>query len=248
MKITFIHHSCFVVEIEDQVLVFDYFDGDRIEGYHFTGILPEFGRDQKLYFFASHSHKDHFDMNILKLVEQYPNIHFILSKDCKMTEKFMKRHGIPERAKECILYVTGETEYQLDAIKVETLRSNDAGVAFLVNVCGKNIYHAGDLNIWKFEGAGELINGKSEREYRFQIKKLADKHINAAFVVLDPRLGPYTNLGLSYFLRNVDADLVFPMHMWQKYEALTKYKKMCDNKLILERIADIWEENQCFEI
>ena len=29
MRVIFIHHSCFVVEMEDKVLIFDYFDGDK---------------------------------------------------------------------------------------------------------------------------------------------------------------------------------------------------------------------------
>ena len=29
MKITFVHHSCFVVELESHILVFDYFDGNK---------------------------------------------------------------------------------------------------------------------------------------------------------------------------------------------------------------------------
>ena len=40
MKVIFIHHSCFAVELDDKVLIFDYFDGDRVNGFHFTGKLP----------------------------------------------------------------------------------------------------------------------------------------------------------------------------------------------------------------
>lgn len=248
MKITFVHHSCFVVEIEDVALVFDYFDGDRVNGYHFTGHLPEFSPEQKIYFFASHSHQDHFDMDILKLVDRYPQATYILSKDCKMTDRFMKRHGIPEAAKSRIHYVTADNKYKMENLTVETLRSTDAGVAFLVTVCGKKIFHAGDLNNWKMEGVGELINGKMEREYKYEIRRLGDQHINVAFVVMDPRMGENTYLGFSYFMRNVDADLVFPMHTWQQFDVPEKYKKMCDNRLMLERIVDITHENQVFEL
>ena len=31
MQIIFIHHSCFLVELDDKVLIFDYFDGDKVE-------------------------------------------------------------------------------------------------------------------------------------------------------------------------------------------------------------------------
>ena len=95
---------------------------------------------------------------------------------------------------------------------------------------------------------GELINGKMERDYRHQIRKLEGEHINVAFVVLDPRLGEYTDLGFSYFMKNVEADYVFPMHMWQDYSAIEKYKQKCDNHLYTDRIMDIEKENQVFDM
>ena len=118
----------------------------------------------------------------------------------------------------------------------------------MVKTCGKTIYHAGDLHNWKMEHVGELINGKMERDYRHQIRKLEGEHINVAFVVLDPRLGEYTDLGFSYFMKNVEADYVFPMHMWQDYSAIEKYKKKCDNHLYTDRIMDIEKENQVFDM
>ena len=74
MKILFIQHSCFVVEIENKVLIFDWFDKARITGYAFQGILPEFSKEKEIYLFASHKHQDHFDLNALKWVEKYPKI------------------------------------------------------------------------------------------------------------------------------------------------------------------------------
>ena len=48
MQIIFIHHSCFLVELDDKVLIFDYFDGDKVEGMHFTGRLPSYEPDTKI--------------------------------------------------------------------------------------------------------------------------------------------------------------------------------------------------------
>ena len=62
MQIVFIHHSCFLVELDDKVLIFDYFDGSHVEGMHFTGKLPSYEPDTKIYMFASHSHKDHLSL------------------------------------------------------------------------------------------------------------------------------------------------------------------------------------------
>lgn len=35
------------MELDDKVLIFDYFDGDKVEGMHFTGKLPSYEPDTK---------------------------------------------------------------------------------------------------------------------------------------------------------------------------------------------------------
>lgn len=132
MRVTFVHHSCFVVELEEKILVFDYFGGERVNGYHFTGKLPEFDEEKPLYFFASHRHQDHFDLDILKLAEKYPNIHYILSKDIRLGANYLLRHGIPLSIKKKITFVVGNEHYTVDDMKIETLRSTDEGVAFYI--------------------------------------------------------------------------------------------------------------------
>lgn len=49
MQVIFIHHSCFLVEVDDLVLIFDYFGGDRVNGFHFTGKIPDYAPDTKIY-------------------------------------------------------------------------------------------------------------------------------------------------------------------------------------------------------
>ena len=106
-----------------------------------------------------------------------------------------------------------------------------------VNVRGVSIFHAGDLNDWKMEHVGELINGKQERTFRHEIRKLADKPVNFAFVPMDPRLGPYQTLGIDFVLKNTDAEFVFPMHMWQDYSAIREYKKHITNLGMADHIS-----------
>ena len=83
MKITYIHHSAFLVETESAYLLFDYFQGK----------LPEFSEEKPLYVFASHRHPDHFSKVIFDLEEKHPNIHYILAFDI-----WSKR--VPESCKE----------------------------------------------------------------------------------------------------------------------------------------------------
>ena len=49
MKVTFIYHSAFLVELERCSLLFDWYGGD----------LPKIDRTKPLYVFASHHHGDH---------------------------------------------------------------------------------------------------------------------------------------------------------------------------------------------
>lgn len=248
MKITFVHHSCFVVELEKQILVFDYFRGDRMTNYHFHGILPEFNHTKELYFFASHKHQDHFDLDILKLADQYPNIHYVLSKDIRLSDAYLLRYGISLSIREKITFVRGEADYTLGDIIVHTLRSTDAGVAFLVEAENKNIYHAGDLHNWKFEGDSADYHRNMESAYQRALQPLLNQHIHVAFVVLDGRLGPYTDLGLDYFVRHIHADVIFPMHMWQNYQVIAEYKGTQSGGTVSGQIMDVIEENQVFNL
>jgi L-ascorbate metabolism protein UlaG (beta-lactamase superfamily) len=232
------------VELDEKVLIFDWFDGSRIEGYQFCGTLPEYEPDTPVYVFASHKHKDHFDMDVLHLADKYRNIHFILSKDCKMTGNFLQKHGFSDGITDKITYVSAGAKYKVADLTIETLLSTDAGVAFYVECGGISLFHAGDLNDWKWEGAGDLINGSMQRAYRGQIKLLRNKKINLAFVPMDPRLGENQFLGIDYFMQHVDADYVFPMHMWQDYSGIAEYKKRITNQAMAERIVDIYHENQ----
>lgn len=260
MKVIFIHHSCFLVEVDEKVLIFDWFAGNRLTGYQFHGVIPEYEQSTPIYVFASHKHQDHFDMDVLRWADKYTNIHYILSKDCKMSSHFLEKHGFHTTKvigketdngtdiREKILYVGANEKYRLDDLSIETLRSTDVGVAFYVETNGAAFFHAGDLNNWKWEGAGELINGQMERAYKSQIKKLADKKIHLAFIPLDPRLEKHQDLGLDYFLHHTDADYIFPMHMWQDYSGIGEYKRKITNAALADRIVEITQENQVFEI
>lgn len=248
MQVIFIHHSCFLIEVDEKVLIFDWFDGDRMEGYHFGGVLPEYEPDTPVYVFASHKHRDHFDMDVLRWAKKYSDIHYIFSKDCKMSPHFLEKHGFSAEIAKKILYVSPCEKYKLDDLNIETLRSTDAGVAFYVETNGVGLYHAGDLNDWKWEGAGDLINGMMASNYRGQIRRLSNKKIHLAFVPADPRLGQYQFAGLDYFLEHTDADYVFPMHMWQDYAGIREYRRRISNAAMAERVVEIVHENQVFPI
>ena len=248
MQVVFIHHSCFLIEVDDKVLIFDYFDGNKVNGYTFTGKIPEYERDTKIYMFASHSHQDHYDMDILRWSEKYPNLKYIFSKDIRISPHFLTKHGIDPAVREKVLFVAADKKYELDGIKIRTFRSTDAGVAFYVDVNGACFFHAGDLNDWNWEGIGELTNASQTRTYHFQIRQLSKLPIHLAFVPMDPRLGANQYDGFDFFVKNTEAEYIFPMHMWQNYDGIKYYKGKISNSGMAERIVDISRENQVFLI
>ena len=194
MRVTYIGHSGFSVELESHILLFDYYEGT----------MPEFDPAKKLLVFASHSHPDHFNR---------------------------KRDEI----------TVGDT-------KVRSLRSTDEGVAFLIRCEDRTIYHAGDLNWWHWEEEDDAYNRMMRGDYQKEIETLAGEKIDLAFVVLDPRQEEQFCWGFDWFMRHTDTKIVFPMHMWKKYEVQDRLAGMEVSELYRDKIMRIREMGQTFEL
>ena len=68
-----------------------------------------------------------------------------------------------------------------------------------------------------------------------------------AFVVLDPRLEQHKFKGFDYFMKNVSAKYVFPMHCWQEFGIIDEYLSRISNPAFTGRIMRVEHENQIFE-
>jgi hypothetical protein len=223
MKVTYIEHSCFSVELQKVILIFDYYKGE----------LPKFDENKKIYVFSSHNHHDHFDISIFQLLKGYPNVKYIFSKDIKRKfgRKFFNKHGVEDDVYDEIEFININQNLEILDLKVDTLRSTDEGVAFIVTVEDKTIYHAGDLNLWWWSGRNESDNEKARENYEKEIEKIKNRHFDVAFVVLDPRQGEEFYLGFDYFMKNTDTDKVYPMHCWNDTSIIQKLKAMqCSEK------------------
>ena len=224
MKITFIEHSGFMVEMEQNVLLFDYYQGK----------IPSFDSSKTLYVFASHSHGDHYNPAIWKLKEKYNNVYYIFSDDIEDNEGAIVMK--PDEKKE----VAG--------IEIETLESNDMGVAFLVKAEGKTIYHAGDLNWWHWNGEPEEDNKYYKKTFQDEMKYLEGKKIDVAFMLLDPRQEDKYCWGMNYFLEHTDSKVVFPMHCFKHYNINHHYLNCEDGRRWKDIVKDITRAGQVFEI
>ncbi len=210
MKITYLSHSGFMIELRNKVLVFDYSDKEL-----------KIPAKKDVYFFVSHGHKDHFNTMIFSA--------------CKKA-KFIVEQGVSVSGIRDVVIVEANQSIAVDEIKIQTLKSNDEGVAFLVHVDGKCFYHAGDLNWWHWlpeENEQDIQeNLQMEVSYKKELEKLADANIDVAFVVVDPRLKEATTWGINAFKQVCKAKEVVAMHMWEKNELVWE-------KLIKEEIACI---------
>lgn len=198
MKVTFIYHSGYMVELEHTVLLFDYYRGE----------LPEIDPAKKLYVFASHRHPDHFQKEIFEIFRDFPDVTFILSKD------IWKKPGMHH-----VKFIGPGQELHMHGGKIWTFKSTDEGVAFLVKCEDKLIYHAGDLNWWHWNGEPDSYNRMMKVNYQKEIDRLgeilAGRTLDVGFVVLDARLEDAYCLGMEYFLEKIPAKAVFPMHFFE---------------------------------
>ena len=137
-------------------------------------------------------------------------------------------------------------EKVIDECTVSTLKSTDEGVAFLVKTEGKTIYDAGDLHWCAWPGEPEEDNKMMERQYKEELESLKKESIDYAFVVLDPRHEVSETLGIDYFLKNVGSRFIFPMHCWEQYDIIERYKRNNDRKFLTGQIIDITGQEQQF--
>ena len=210
MKITYIHHSCFLVETDRFYYLFDYIKGS----------LPPMDAAKPVLVLASHSHEDHYNPEVFALLNAagMQDIRPILSDD------------IDAAAHTDALRVSAGKKYKLgDQLSLTTFLSTDEGVAFLIEDRDELIYHAGDLNDWVWEEESEAYNQEMTANYRRQIDLLAEelnhREIDVAFAVLDPRQEKDYDRGLCYFLEHISAKRIYPMHYWEKPDIIDAFLK-----------------------
>ncbi len=228
MKVTYIAHSGFAVETEAHVLVFDYWRGALPE------CVSEDGRE--VVFFVSHWHEDHYGRGIYELASR-KNVRYVLSREVR---------GAPAGAD--VTAVRPNAEYEAAGCRVVTLRSTDCGVAFLVTVDGRALYHAGDLHLWVWDRALPEQNRAMERAFSTEIAKLRGIKIDAAFLPLDPRQGADGGRGFDTAMRTLDIDRAFPMHFWGNADYVDAFVGSDAASEYRKKIVPLTEEGTCVEI
>lgn len=236
MKITYIHHSGFLAETNQALLLFDFVGG----------ILPPLDPAKTLVVFVSHRHEDHFNPDIFTLADSHPHTVYVLSDDIwqnRVPEKHFSRTHFIDPGQMIHLAEGG-------GILIRAFRSTDEGVAFLVEAGGKTIYHAGDLNDWQWNGESLSWNHTMKANYQKELEAIHSLGIipDAAMVPLDGRQEDLFYLGLHEFMCQVGAGMVFPMHFWNDFSVIDRLKSLECSDSYRDKIAEIQREGQSFEL
>ena len=236
MRLTYIFHSCFALETEKSILVFDYWKD-------FAHVISRFLRNDKpLYVFASHFHEDHFCKEIFTWKKHKNNITYILSKD-------ILRHRRATKEDADVWLAKGGT-WTDGTVSVWATGSTDIGVSWIVETEGIRIFHAGDLNNWYARflpdvKSGEIIHSEEmnedidpiahEKQYLGELKdirKITDRFDIAMFPV-DGRIGNGYTLGARQFIELFKVGLFVPMHFVASgFESAWRFKEYADIKNI----------------
>ena len=194
--IGFLNHSGFYVELEDCILIFDYYQDpeQRVDS-----LLAE--TTKKVYFFVSHMHFDHFNPEISRFsdkVEQY-----FIHKDCILPEENL--------GKVCFMSV-GEIVVT-STLEVNMFGSTDIGGSFWIEHKDITLFHAGDLNWWHWSGAGDRDNLSARTLYFRELKKFIGKQVDLLFFPVDARQEVAREWGVRQFMEVVKVKkLLIPMH------------------------------------
>lgn len=196
--IWYLKHSGWAVKTKSAILIFDYWDNAPSPDVKLLAnghINTEEIKNLPVYVFASHEHGDHFDKQILDWKKDIPNIKYIF--------------GFKNDQTAGTIYAEPRTQQKIDALTVTTIKANDAGVGFAVQVDGLTLFHAGDHSNNTLEEPNDFFP---------EIDFLAQKGINTdiAFYLNMYGCGS-TNpeafeKGIFYALDKLHTKAVFPMH------------------------------------
>lgn len=232
MEVTYIGHSGFLVETESSLFLFDYYKGE----------LPQLTPGKQLYVFVSHRHEDHFNPEIFRLAGREGPTKYVLAFDIRLTPRNIRKWGLEEGAsgdagnrpeglsgawRERILTARAHETYQLAPdCRVETLRSTDEGVAYLVTEGTHTFYHAGDLHWWLWDGENPGWLGTMTANFKREVERIAGREIEAAFLPLDDRQERHFWEGMDWYLRSCKVRYVFPMHFWEDCGVVERFQRL----------------------
>ena len=203
ISITYIHHNCFVMKTPERAYLFDYPNDSHLPSGAET-LVRDAVAGTDLSVFVSHSHDDHLNNDIETMVSTAKSVRYILSDDVED----MRPETIPADAN--TLIVEPDESYEFDGLAIETLMSNDLGVAFLVKDGDFRFYYGGDLAKWIWKTASAKEEEFTTNFFREAMERVRDFQPHVAFSNVDKRLENLAGGVEAY--RQTGAKVFVPMH------------------------------------
>ncbi len=215
ISITYIHHNCFVLKTVDRAYLFDYPNDSHLpDGAEALVQKAVAGTDLSV--FISHSHEDHLNDDIMCMASTANNVRYILSDDVED----MRPNAIPPDGN--ILIVEPDEAYEFEGLHIETLMSNDLGVAFLVEDGTFRFYYGGDLAKWIWKSASAREQEFTTNFFREAMERARDFAPHVAFSNVDKRLENLAGGVEAY--RQTGAKVFVPMHAFGDTYWLKEFK------------------------
>ena len=235
MEVTYLYHSGFAADTGKHFIIFDYWKNTPAGGGLKDGVIdPKEIKDRDVIVLSSHRHKDHFNKVILDWPAVIPRCRIILSDDIKKTNG--------------AITIGPDSELIQPDFALRTLRSNDEGVAFALNIDGLSIYHAGDLNWWHWEGEPGSWNDDIKQSYKKEVDRLKKETFDIAFIPVDPRLNEQYAWGMDYFMRTVNTRFAVPVHFGDDVSVLDRLFNDPVSKNYRDKIVPLKIRGQSFMI
>ncbi|MGI5900495.1 MAG: MBL fold metallo-hydrolase [Christensenellales bacterium] len=213
--VTYISNSGFLIETDEYIFLIDY-QGDQPSLVNDS--LLEKGK--KLIVLASHGHGDHFSPSILAFAEK-AGARLLLSDDIRAGTAAGIEYIAPLQVKEMF------------GLEIEAYGSTDMGVSFMINIQGKRVFHAGDLNYWHWMDESTYEEIDQARQFFERVMADIKGPVDIAFFPVDPRLGSQYDLGADIFIERFSPGIFFPMHFrndsFAAFDFASKHEKQTGN-------------------
>lgn len=222
MELVYLEHSGFLLRGETCSVIIDFYhDAVMPDGQECVAreIVAAKG---KIYVLASHAHADHFNPRVLEWFKTNTAIQYIFSADIHLSDVSVPVHFLKKG--EC---------WSDGCLTVTAFGSTDVGVSFLLEVEGKKLFHAGDLNNWHWrdESTPAEVRAASlafARELE-DVIPFAGK-IDVAMFPVDPRLGTDYDLGARQFVDAIRPRVFVPMHCWEMYREANAFGTYAESR------------------
>ncbi|WP_319581987.1 MBL fold metallo-hydrolase [uncultured Pseudodesulfovibrio sp.] len=202
-EITYVHHSAFVLRTDRRAYLFDYPEDEHLpRGADDLVRRTVAGTD--LVVFISHGHADHLNKDLASVTGTAAKVRYVLSDDVEE----LRPEAVPGNGQ--VLTVEPEESYGFGGMVIETLASNDLGVAFLVEDGCFRFYYGGDLAKWIWPGASPAEAEFTATLFKVAMERVRDFKPHVAFANTDPRLDNLA--GGEEACRIIGASVFVPMH------------------------------------